>query len=66
MSALQPHGPAGPNSFAPFPALRGFQLPAVSYSRHPETEVREKMRAILVDRLVEVHMKFKLANETLY
>jgi len=36
------------------------------YQRHPRTEVKEKMRAILVDWLVEVHSKFKLMPETLY
>ncbi|CAD7968299.1 unnamed protein product [Amoebophrya sp. A25] len=34
--------------------------------RHPDSEVKEKMRAILVDWLVEVHQKFKLMSETLY
>lgn len=29
-------------------------------------DINEKMRAILVDWLVEVHMKFKLLPETLY
>lgn len=31
-----------------------------------QTDVNEKMRAILVDWLVEVHLKFKLMPETLY
>jgi len=34
--------------------------------RHPESEVKEKMRAILVDWIVEVHAKFRLMEETLY
>ena len=34
--------------------------------RHPDSEVKEKMRAILVDWLVEVHAKFHLVPETLY
>lgn len=29
-------------------------------------DINEKMRAILVDWLVEIHMKFKLCSETLY
>lgn len=31
-----------------------------------QTDINEKMRAILVDWLVEVHLKFKLYPETLY
>lgn len=31
-----------------------------------QEDVNEKMRAILVDWLVEVHLKFKLLPETLY
>ena len=31
-----------------------------------QTDVNEKMRAILIDWLVEVHLKFKLMVETLY
>lgn len=31
-----------------------------------QTDVNEKMRGILVDWLVEVHLKFKLLPETLY
>jgi hypothetical protein len=31
-----------------------------------QTDVNEKMRAILIDWLVEVHLKFKLMPETLY
>jgi len=31
-----------------------------------QTDVNEKMRAILVDWLIEVHYKFKLMAETLY
>ncbi len=34
--------------------------------RHPQSEVKERMRAILVDWLVEVHAKFRLMEETLY
>ena len=29
-------------------------------------EINDKMRAILVDWLIEVHLKFKLLPETLY
>ncbi len=31
-----------------------------------QVEINDKMRAILVDWLVEVHCKFKLRRETLY
>jgi G2/mitotic-specific cyclin-B, other len=31
-----------------------------------QPDVNEKMRAILIDWLVEVHLKFKLVPETLY
>lgn len=31
-----------------------------------QTDINEKMRAILVDWLVDVHLKFKLTPETLY
>jgi G2/mitotic-specific cyclin-B, other len=41
------------------------------YTAHPnymarQTDINEKMRAILIDWLVEVHLKFKLLPETLY
>ena len=31
-----------------------------------QTDINDKMRAILIDWLVEVHYKFKLVPETLY
>lgn len=31
-----------------------------------QTDINEKMRAILIDWLVEVHLKFKLVPESLY
>lgn len=31
-----------------------------------QTEINDKMRAILVDWLIEVHSKFKLVKETLF
>ena len=31
-----------------------------------QTDINEKMRAILVDWLIEVHLKFKLLPETLF
>ncbi len=31
-----------------------------------ETGINEKMRSILIDWLVEVHMRFKLLQETLF
>jgi G2/mitotic-specific cyclin 1/2 len=40
-------------------------LPDANYLQHQRT-LRPKMRSILVDWLVEVHLKFKLLPETLY
>jgi len=31
-----------------------------------QTDINEKMRAILIDWLIEVHLKFKLVPESLY
>ena len=31
-----------------------------------QTDINEKMRAILMDWLVDVHLKFKLRDETLF
>ena len=31
-----------------------------------QVEIHDKMRAILVDWLIEVHQKFKLQKETIY
>lgn len=36
------------------------------YMESTQSQINEKMRAILVDWLVEVHMKFKLVPETLF
>ncbi len=36
-----------------------------NYMMH-QVEINDKMRAILVDWLIEVHSKFKLEPETLY
>jgi hypothetical protein len=42
-----------------------YNLPKCTYmSMQPE--INEKMRAILVDWLIEVHLKFKLRAETLF
>ena len=41
------------------------KLPAADYMRR-QSDINEKMRAILVDWLIEVHYKFKLRPETLY
>lgn len=40
-------------------------LPIYGYMRN-QPDVNEKMRAILIDWLIEVHFKFKLLPETLY
>lgn len=41
-------------------------LPAYGYMEKTQPDINEKMRAILVDWLVEVHLKFKLVPESLY
>lgn len=40
-------------------------LPYPGYMQHQE-DINEKMRAILVDWIIEVHLKFKLLPETLF
>lgn len=40
-------------------------LPQHGYIRR-QTDINERMRAILIDWLVDVHLKFKLLPETLY
>ena len=40
-------------------------LPSATYMK-TQTDINEKMRGILVDWLVEVHLKFKLLPETLF
>jgi hypothetical protein len=43
----------------------GLTSPNIGYIEH-QTDISERMRAILVDWLIEVHMKFKLRPETLF
>ena len=40
-------------------------LPKAGYMSQ-QSDINEKMRAILIDWLVDVHLKFKLVNETLF
>lgn len=40
-------------------------LPSHGYMDR-QTDINEKMRAILVDWLIEVHLKFKLIPESLF
>jgi G2/mitotic-specific cyclin-B, other len=40
-------------------------IPQVGYLAK-QTDINEKMRAILIDWLIEVHLKFKLLPETLF
>jgi G2/mitotic-specific cyclin-B, other len=40
-------------------------IPGIGYMT-AQTDINEKMRAILVDWLIEVHHKFKLLPETLF
>lgn len=51
--------------------FRHFRQEESRYLPHPEymekqADINEKMRGILVDWLVEVHLKYKLKHETLY
>ena len=41
-------------------------LPQYGYMEKVQSDINEKMRSILVDWLVEVHLKFKLVPESLY
>jgi hypothetical protein len=70
---LTPAIPANPK-ISPFPPPPPLFLPVraqiaktakFGYMAH-QTDINEKMRAILVDWLVEVHNKFKLMPETMY
>ena len=40
-------------------------IPQPGYMKK-QVDINEKMRAILVDWLVDVHLKFKLVNETMF
>jgi cyclin B len=40
-------------------------MPTPAYMER-QADITEKMRAILIDWLVEVHLKFKLVPESLY
>lgn len=40
-------------------------IPRYGYMQN-QTDINEKMRAILIDWLIEVHLKFKLLPETLF
>jgi len=44
----------------------GKYLPKEGYMQKTQTDINEKMRAILIDWLVDVHLKFKLLPETLF
>lgn len=41
------------------------QVPHIGYMQS-QTDISERMRAILIDWLIEVHLKFKLLPETLF
>jgi len=41
-------------------------LPSHQYMTKVQTDINEKMRGILIDWLIDVHLKFKLVPETLY
>ena len=43
-----------------------YYLPKYGYMKTNQNDINEKMRSILTDWLVEVHMKFKLVPETLF
>ena len=42
-----------------------YDMPRNSYMKH-QVDINEKMRGILVDWIVEVHLRFKLLPETLF
>ena len=46
-------------------ATEEIELPQASYMSR-QIDVNEKMRGILVDWIIEVHLKFKLLPETLF
>ena len=52
--------------YAHFRQKEGLTVVLPVYMNETQTHINEKMRAILVDWLVEVHMKFKLSPETLF
>ena len=61
------HRPLATDSLSSLPAFRAFQekfTPTVYM--HTQIDINCKMRAILIDWIVEVHLKFKLADPTLY
>jgi cyclin B len=45
-----------------------FTLPVLGtdYMKRVQNDINEKMRSILIDWLIEVHLKFKLVPESLY
>lgn len=46
-------------------ATEGQDLPSQTYMSR-QVDINEKMRGILVDWIIEVHLKFKLLPETLF
>ena len=51
--------------YAHFRNAEGMHGPSSDYMSK-QSDINEKMRAILFDWLVEVHLKFRLKTETLY
>ena len=47
-------------------SINTFNLPLHDYMSSKQTDINERMRGILFDWLVEVHLKFKLLPETLF
>jgi hypothetical protein len=54
-----------PEIFAHLKSIEFDFLPSEAYMKN-QTDINEKMRGILIDWLVEVHLKFKLLPETLF
>eukprot|EP00803_Ostreobium_quekettii_P005195 evm.model.scf_1397.4 EVM.evm.TU.scf_1397.4 scf_1397:33318-35465(-) len=52
--------------FEHYMAVEGAVRAGPGYMKAVQTEINGKMRAVLVDWIVEVHLKFKLMPETLY
>lgn len=70
IDAMDRHDPQAVVEYLPdiMEHLRTFEtkwLPSPDYM-HAQTDINEKMRAILIDWLIDVHLKFKLVPETMY
>ena len=65
MALMPPPPPPPPHHGFACSDAQGLKHASPSYMSK-QTDINAKMRAILIDWLVEVHLKFKLMPETLY